>query len=134
MRQCSSLLSDVKSGRQFLQCVRSACSPERRKVKRILKLLLYRKTGSYSYWDRRTIDDMRECDLNLRRVSPEMGNLWRRWAFPWLKKRDSTTFRYFSSSSTRLMWKESLMDPIPVTTGSTPYGTTAELPLAISRK
>ena len=92
-------------------------TPERRKVKRILQRLLYRKTGSYSsgsysYWDRWTKDDMRECDLRLRRISPRMANLWRRWAFPWLKAglNNLLVLLVLVDSLDCRMWEESLAD------------------------
>jgi cellobiose phosphorylase len=58
---------------------------ERRKVLRLLQRLAYRKTGTNSYWDRWTTDDMRACYLKLQPISQKLANGWRRWASPHLK-------------------------------------------------
>ena len=101
----------------FCNAYARLATSERRKVKYIIERLLYRKTGSYSsgsysYWDRWTKDDMRECDLRLRRISPRMANLWRRWAVPWLKvgHNNLLVLLVLVDSLDCRMWEESLAD------------------------
>lgn len=60
-------------------------SPDRRKVSRLLERLAYRKTGTNSYWDRWTTDDVQACYLQLRLISQEIASGWRRWASAHLK-------------------------------------------------
>lgn len=75
----------------FCNAYAALATAKRQTVNHIVERLLYRKTasdasGSYSYLDRWTIDDLWEVDLQLRSVSPKTAHCWRRWAFAHLKK------------------------------------------------
>jgi replication-associated recombination protein RarA len=58
---------------------------DRRKVLRLLEQLVYKKTGTTSYRDRWSKDDMRACYLKLRAISQKMANGFRRFASMLLK-------------------------------------------------
>jgi cellobiose phosphorylase len=79
------ILKRQKANDNFCNAYVRLPAPERRNVLRLLRRLAYRKTGTNSYWDRWTTDDMRACYLKLQPISQKLANGWRRWASPHLK-------------------------------------------------
>jgi hypothetical protein len=58
---------------------------DRRKVKRLIEKVIFKKADSAYYWDRWTKEEMQACYMQLLPISQKMANGWRRWASAHLK-------------------------------------------------